>query len=475
TQIRGYIDSSLGGAYLPASPNLFASSTKGAQEAHEAIRPTDVSRHPSTVRSALTEEQYRLYNLIWSRAVACQMTPAQWDATTILLERADQASGAVLKTNGRTLAFDGYLRIAGLPSGDEQTLPPLADRQELGAFAIEPEQRFSSPPPRYSEASLVKTLEAEGIGRPSTYASIIQVIQDRNYVEQLDRRFYATDLGDVVTSKLIEAFPVLMDVGYTRTMEAQLDEIEDKGADWVKMLDRFYDKFAASLESAHEQMTHAKAEVQPAIYACPKCGSRTCYRFGKNGRFLSCTAYPECDYAAPIDREGKPLLPEMVDIVCPEDGSSMELRSSRFGPFIASSRYPETKFVINLDKKGLIKLPTPPPLVTDIKCEKCSAPLNLRMGKRGPWLGCSRFPKCRGRMAWNKIDADKQEALSAALAQHERDNPPVILKRRDGTPLPDGVPVSALLIPGGVAELPLHPEAVAEIRQSPTTTPEATT
>ncbi|MEZ4449491.1 MAG: DNA topoisomerase [Nannocystaceae bacterium] len=465
TQIRGYIDGTLGAAYLPANPNLFSSSNKGAQEAHEAIRPTDANRHPNNVRSALTEDQYRLYNLIWSRAVACQMTPALWDATTILLERADEATGAVLKTNGRTLAFDGYLRIAGIPGADEQTLPPLADRQELGAFAVEPEQRFSAPPPRYTEASLVKTLEAEGIGRPSTYASIIQVIQDRNYVEQLDRRFYATDLGEVVTNKLIEAFPVLMDVGYTRTMEAELDEIEDRGADWVKMLDRFYDQFASSLESAHEQMTHAKAEVQPAIYACPKCGSRTCYRFGKNGRFLSCTTYPECDYAAPIDREGKPLLPEMVDIVCPEDGSSMELRSSRFGPFIASSRYPETKFVINLDKRGLIKLPTPPPLVTDIKCEKCSAPLNLRMGKRGPWLGCSRFPKCRGRMAWNKLDEDTQKELSEALSRHEREHPPVILRRRDGSALPDATPVTALLIPGGVAELPLHAEAVAELQR----------
>ncbi|MCB9565861.1 MAG: type I DNA topoisomerase [Myxococcales bacterium] len=462
-QLRGWIQTNLGGAYLPANANVYSSSNKDAQEAHEAIRPTDASRTPAALRAALTDDQFKLYNLIWSRAVAGQMTPALWDATTILLERSDAPTRAVVKTTGRTLAFDGYLKIAGLPSSDEQTLPPLAEGQILGAFAVEPEQRFSSPPPRYSEASLVKTLEAEGIGRPSTYASIIQVIQDRKYVEQLDRRFYATDLGDVVTSKLIEAFPDLMDVGYTRAMESELDEIEDQSADWVKMLDRFYDTFKSSLESAHEQMTHAKAEIQPAIYACPKCGSRTCYRFGKNGRFLSCTTYPECDYAAPIDREGKPLLPERVDIVCPEDGSAMELRSSRFGPFIASVEYPATKYVINLDKRSNVKVPTTPPLVTSEACEKCGSPLNLRMGKRGPWLGCSRFPKCRGRMAWNKLSEARQTELSHALDDHLAANPPVVLRRRDGSVIPDGTPVSTLLIPGGVAELPIHTEAAAEL------------
>ncbi len=465
SQLRSYIDGSFGAAYLPAAPIVYASANKDAQEAHEAIRPTDARRHPEAVRSALTEEQYKLYKLIWSRAVACQMNPALWNSTAIHLERCDQPTTAVVKTNGRILHFDGYLRVAGLPSSDEQTLPPLKEGQELGVFAIEPDQRFTSPPPRYSEASLVKTLEAEGIGRPSTYASIIQVIQARKYVESLDRRFHSTDLGEVVTDKLVEAFPDLMDVGYTRAMEAELDEIEEHSADWVDMLGRFYETFKASLESAHESLTHAKAEIQPALYACPKCGSRTCYRFGKNGRFLSCTTYPECDYAAPIDRKGTPLLPEHVDIACPEDGSDMELRSSRFGPFIASVEYPETKYVINLDKKGGIKLPTPPPLVTDELCEKCDAPLNLRLGKRGPWLGCSRFPKCRGRMGWNKLEESRQAELQAALDEHYKANPPAILRRHDGTVIADGTPVQDLLLPGGVAELPHHPEAVAEFAE----------
>src|SRR5690606_37483690 len=215
-----------------------------------------------------------------------------------------------------------FYKVTGVPTAsDEQTLPNIREKAPLAPFSIDPEQKFSSPPPRYTEASLVKTLEAEGIGRPSTYASIIGVIQDRKYVEQIDRRFYATDLGEVVTDKLIEAFPDLMDVGYTRQMEAELDKIEEQQANWIAMLHQFYGPFARALETAHDGMTHAKAEAQPAIYQCPKCGSRTEYRFGRNGRFLSCTAYPECDYSAPIDREGRPLLPERVDLVCPEDGS----------------------------------------------------------------------------------------------------------------------------------------------------------
>ncbi|MCA9649041.1 MAG: type I DNA topoisomerase [Myxococcales bacterium] len=463
-QARQHI-AALGSQYLPAKPNVYSSTNKDAQEAHEAIRPTAVERDPASLAAALTPDQYKLYDLIWRRFVASQMVPAQWDATSVLFERRDRPTGAVLKATGRVLAFDGFYRVAGVPTAsDEQTLPSLREGQPAAPFGIDAEQRFSSPPPRYTEASLVKTLESEGIGRPSTYASIIGVIQDRKYVEQLDRRFYATDLGEVVTDKLQEAFPELMDVGYTRAMEAQLDKIEEQSADWIAMLHEFYGPFAEALESAHDMLTHAKAETQPAIYKCPKCGSRTEYRFGRNGRFLSCSAYPECDYSAPIDRKGRPLLPELVDVTCPEDGSKMELRNGRFGPFLASVDYPKTTYVINLDKKMGIKYPVPPPLLTDIECPKCNqGPLNLRRGKRGPWLGCSRFPKCRGRMAWSSLDEDQRTVLEAELVAHERANPVPIITHLDGTVIPEGTPVASLVIPGGVAELELHEEAVAEL------------
>ena len=466
-QIRGYVERTYGVTYLPEKPNIFSSANKDAQEAHEAIRPTDVARRPEALREALTEDQFKLYNLIWQRTMACQMTPAQWDSTGVMFEREDQSTGAVLRASGRMLVFDGYLKVLGVTATDEQTLPGLLEGQKLGAFAIDASQRFSAPPPRYTEASLVKTLESEGIGRPSTYASIIGVIQERKYVEQLDRRFYATDLGEVVTDKLIEAFGELMDVGYTRSMESELDEIEENGTGWQAMLGKFYKGFSSALAVASETMTHAKAEVQPSIYKCPKCGAQTSYRFGKNGRFLSCTRYPECDYAAPITRDGRPMLPERVDVICPEDGSDMEMRSSRFGPFLVSVDYPKTKVTINLDKREAIKYPTPPALEVDVACPKCNAKLNLRSGRRGPWLGCSKFPKCRGRMAWTALDESTQADLAALLEKHEELHPKTVLRRHDGSVIPEGTPISTLLIPGGIAELEIHPDAFAAIKGLP--------
>jgi DNA topoisomerase-1 len=462
-EVRAHIEGQFGRRYLPEKPNFFGSSNRQAQEAHEAIRPTDVDRTADSLRSALNDEQLRLYRLIWSRFVASQMAPAEWDATSVLLDRSDRRSGAVLRCTGRVLVFDGFQRASGAaPSADEPTLPAMAGGQILAPFSIDPQQRFTTPPPRYTEASLVKKLEEEGIGRPSTYASIIRVIQDRGYVEQLDRRFHASDLGMVVTDKLIEGFPQLMDVGYTREMEGQLDQIEEAHTDWIEMLRRFYGPFSKALGHALETMTHAKAEIEPAPYACPVCGRRTVFRFGKNGRFLSCSGYPECDYAAPIDREGRPLLPEKVDIICPEDGSEMVLRTGRFGPFIASLDYPQTRFVINIDRKGRLKLPAPPPLVIDaLRCEKCDSPMNLRSGVRGPWLGCSAFPKCRGRMAWAKLEDAQRKDLERRLEGHERANPRVILRRRDGREIPDGAPIGDLMLPGGVQELRLHPEAAS--------------
>ncbi len=457
--VRGYIKKSFGARYLPDQPNIYGSSGQ-AQEAHEAIRPADPNRHPDSLARALTEEQLKLYRLIWNRFVACQMTPAEWDTTTVMMERRDRRTGAVLKAGGRVLVFDGFTRVSGTSDGDEPLLPELAEEQALAPFSIDPEQLFTSPPPRYTEASLVKALESEGIGRPSTYAQIIEVIQERRYVEQVDRRFYATDLGEVVTDKLVEAFSNLMDLGYTRQMEAELDRIEDNHTDWVSMLRGFYKDFSRSLELAHKKLVHAKAESLPAPYKCPKCGSRTSYRFGRNGRFLSCSAYPGCDYAAPIDRDGRPLLPEEVDVLCPEDGSHMVLRNGRFGPFLASVDYPRCNFVINIDKKGRLKYPSPPALQTELPCPRCGAALSLREGRRGPWLGCSAFPKCRGRSSWSKLDEATRRDLQARLDEHRTSHPEISITHRDGRRIEPGTPVSELVIPGGVATLAMYDEVM---------------
>ncbi|MBW2130635.1 MAG: type I DNA topoisomerase [Deltaproteobacteria bacterium] len=431
---REYIRSKFGPDYLPERPNVFTSSNKSAQEAHEAIRPTDVTLTPEKVRSSLTDRQYKLYKLIWERFVASQMTDALWDATTVLISETSQGKEFVFKATGRVLVFDGYYKISGVPNhSDEAILPPLSEGRPLGALHMEPTQNFTLPPPRYSEASLIRKLEAEGIGRPSTYAQIIQVIQDRKYVEKVRNRFHATDLGKVVTDKLVEAFPEIMEVGYTRDMEQQLDDIEEKHADWVQMLRQFYGPFKSSLDAAYQKLGHAKAETEPAPHSCPECGSGTVYRFGRNGRFLSCADYPKCKYAAPIDAEGNPVADRLTDVACPKCGSPMKFRKGRFGPFLSCPNYPQCDGILKLDSKGQITPPKPPPLLTDIPCPKCGSPLNLRRGARGPWLSCSTFPKCRGRLGWKTLKEDTRKHWEKALEEHEKAHPQPVLKKTDGT------------------------------------------
>ncbi|MBN2418861.1 MAG: type I DNA topoisomerase [Deltaproteobacteria bacterium] len=430
---REFILDKYGQKYLPDKPNYFASSNKSAQEAHEAIRPTDVTLIPENIKSYLSDQQYKLYKIIWERFVACQMNEAEWDYTTVLISGKAVKGELVFKATGRVLVFDGYYRVTGIPNHtDEETLPSLKDNQDLSAFYMEPAQYFTSPPPRYTEASLVKKLEAEGIGRPSTYAQIIQVIQNRKYSEKIKNRFYATDLGKVVTDKLIEAFPDILQVGYTRDMEQKLDDIAEKHADWVQMLRDFYDPFTRDLKTAYNDMEHAKAETEPAPHKCPQCGSGTVYRFGKNGRFLSCASYPECKYAAPIDRNGNPAVPEQTDIACPRCGEPMLMKKGRFGPFLSCARYPECDGIVNLDKKGHINPPKTPPLLTDLKCPKCESAMNIRRGARGPWLSCSRFPKCRGRLGWTPLDAKTKKYLENALDEHEKKNPLPVIKNLNG-------------------------------------------
>ncbi len=449
---RSFIDRSYGAKYLPEKPNFFASSNKAAQEAHEAIRPTDAALTPDKIRSYLNEEQFKLYRMIWERFVACQMVNAEWDSTTVMIAAENGESGrndagaapmALFKSTGRSLVFDGYLKVSGIPNaGDEALLPPLKEAQPLAPLHIDPTQHFTSPPPRFNEASLQKKLEEEGIGRPSTYAAIISTIQDRGYVLQLsqrDRRLYATDLGKVVTDKLVEAFPTIMDVAYTREMEGELDKIEEEHHDWVQMLHNFYGPFKKYLETAHGTMVHAKAETEESEYTCPECNAPMVYRFGKSGRFLSCGRYPDCKYAVQIDREGKPQPPELSDIACPICKGPMTRRVGKFGPFLGCQNYPTCKGIVRLDpKKGGVIAPKTPPLLTDLPCNKCGNPLNLRRSGRGPWLSCSTFPKCRGRLAWTAVDPDKQAKLEAALSDHERANPQPKITTLDGREVADG-------------------------------------
>jgi len=433
-QVRSQIQESFGQAYLPDRPNTFASRER-AQEAHEAVRPTDARRAPEQLAGALTPEQLKLYSLIWKRFVACQMRPAVWNVTEAEIVAETPAGEAIFKATGRQLTFDGFYRAAGVPKNGQQILPALEQGRPVGPIEIEPTQRFTQPPPRYNEASLVKAMEAEGIGRPSTYAAIIQTIQDREYVKQTNRVFGATELGIVVTDKLVKFFPKILDVRFTAHMEDELDHVEEARVEWVSVLREFYGPFRENLERAAEEMVHAKAETQPSDYTCQRCHKPMVYRWSKNGRYLACTGYPDCKETMPIDDDGKPVQRQVMDVACPKCESPMLLRQGRFGPFLSCPRYPDCDGVVNLDKKGHIKLPAAPPLAIELPCPKCDSNLYLRRGKRGPWLSCSKYPKCRGRESWTKLPKPQREKLEADLSAHEQAHPLPTIHTLGGAPV----------------------------------------
>ncbi len=401
------IRNAFGSDYLPEKPKVYTSG-KNAQQAHEAIRPTDAQLAPGEVKSYLNDEQFKLYDLIWRRFVASQMTNARYDVTTLDI-KADSAVGTCCyRATGRVQIFDGFTRV-WIVSSAEQELPTLEMGQALGVVDLKAEQHFTKPPARYTEASLVKALEKEGIGRPSTYASIISTIQDRNYVEQRDKKFHATDLGEVVTDKLSEYFPKIMDMAFTRFMEEQLDKIEEQHLNWVGVLDEFYGPFKENLEKAMEQMKHAKAETQPSDYTCPECKQPMVYRFGKNGRFLSCSAYPECKYACPCDSDGKMLEQTETEHKCPNCGKPMVHKKGRWGEFLGCSDYPECKTTLKLDKEGNVLPPKPPAEPSGVRCHKCKdGEFVIRQSKRGPFLGCNRFPRCRTIVSIKQLDHLKE-------------------------------------------------------------------
>jgi DNA topoisomerase-1 len=439
---RTYIDKTFGARYLPAKAVEYASSNKSAQEAHEAIRPTDLSLTPEAAHAKLGPDDSRLYQLIWNRFVACQMSAAEFDATTALIDAPTKDGQAVFKAAGRKLVFDGFMRVTGV-SSEDQLLPELGEGKPVIPVQIDPSQHFTQPPPRFSEASLVKELERLGIGRPSTYASIIQTIQDREYVEQINRRFHATMLGSIVTDKLIQAFPEIMDVTFTADMEGKLDEIEDKHLDWIKLLKNFYGPFHETVDGALDKLEHAGGTASP--YTCEKCGSPMVYRISKNGFFLSCTRYPECDGIKAVDKQGKPKVQEKSDFKCPVCGREMRKMKGRFGEFLGCTGYMvkkedgtrECETIINLDKDGN---PMPPKakVLTPIKCEKCGNAMILRNSKRGPFLGCSGFPKCRATKQVAKMTGEDLKTVEALLPklQEGGDKALKLVAQLTGAPAP---------------------------------------
>ena len=361
--IRGVIQERYGPDYLPDEPLVYKS-RKSAQDAHEAIRPTSIEYPPEKVKAFLEPDMFRLYELIWKRFEACQMKPAVYDQTTAEIN----AGRATFRATGSTLKFPGYLAVYGaLPTAEEEAerekakkagadaeeteatgeLPSLEEGEVLKLLKLLPEQHFTQPPPRFSEATLVKELEERGIGRPSTYAAIISTIQDKKYVEKLESRFHPTDLGVITTEELVKHFPNEVDVGFTAQMEEQLDRISEGEVRWVEVLKDFYGPFKDTLARAEVEMRDVKRMEIPTDLVCEKCGKPMVIKWGKMGQFLACTGYPECKNTKDFkkDADGKIVVveEEQTDETCETCGKPMVIKRGRFGRFMACSGYPECK------------------------------------------------------------------------------------------------------------------------------------
>lgn len=415
TECREFIPGEFGDKYLSAKPRVFAS-RKGAQEAHEAVRPTSALRTPEKLKQYLDNSQFRLYNLIWRRFVATQMARAEYQITEVEIMAANPGTGApqartvegIFAARGRVLQFDGHTKVSGRVKSDQQELPAMEVGHGLKLHKLDPTQHFTKPPARYTEASLVKTLEREGIGRPSTYAAIISTIQQRGYVDQEEKKFHATELGTLVTDKLVAHFADIIDTGFTSRMEEQLDQIEEAQADYLQILRNFYDIFSADMEKAKNEMEKFEEETDEV---CDKCGAPMIIRMSKNGKFCACSAFPECRNTRPLNDEGKPEALEETDEKCPKCGEPMVIKTGRRGRFFACSGYPECKTTASIDENGQAK----PVEQTDQKCEKCGELMVIRTGSRGRFAACSAYPKCR-----NTKPVDDQGKIAEPVTVDEK-------------------------------------------------------
>ncbi|MBN2625831.1 MAG: type I DNA topoisomerase [Spirochaetales bacterium] len=405
-EVRQFIGKNYDAAYLPEKPNTYGKS-QGAQDAHEAIRPTSVEYTPDRVKSFLSAEQYKLYELIWRRFVASQMNPARYLTTTVRIA----ADEGILEAKGRVTVFDGYTVL--IPESDKkddeeekdkknQNLPPLEGGNPLNLKELDTAQHFTKPPSRYSEASLVRALEKEGIGRPSTYAPIIKTIRDRGYVRLEKRAFHATELGMAVNDMLVNNFSDIMALKFTADMESDLDKVESGEVDWVKLIDSFYKPFSEAVTKATDEAEALKNRAWTGGDVCPQCGGPLVVRYSMNGAFLGCSNYPDCKGLLPMpgendsDENGE----SQPEVSCPVCGKPMILKKSRYGKeFLACTSYPECKTTLSVDKDGKpVELPK-----IERTCEKCGNPMEVKMGRRGPFLACSNYPECK-----NTLPIDKE-------------------------------------------------------------------
>jgi len=393
-QVRGWIKDRFGDSYLPPKPNVYKS-RRGAQEAHEAIRPTSIDLEPDKVKPHLDKDQWALYKLIWDRFVASQMPSADFLQTTVEIRADDGVFTAV----GTVPVFQGFmiLYVEGEDNQEngngEKKLPSLTEGEALELLALAPKQHFTQPPYRFSEATLIKELEEKGIGRPSTYAAILATIKEKEYVRLEKGKFFPTELGCLVNDLLVVNFPDIFDIEFTAQMEENLDHIEEGEKDWVETLKEFYLPFEKDLEMAKISMRDVKRELIPTDAVCERCGSKMVKRWGKRGYFLACSTYPECRYTREVEGNGENQVE--TDAKCEKCGSPMVIKNGKFGRFLACSNYPTCKFTRSVD--------------TGVRCpqEGCDGVIVERRTRKGrTFYGCANYPNCTYAV-WDKPVPEK--------------------------------------------------------------------
>lgn len=422
--VRDYIRGNYSSDYLPHKPHVYKNAQK-TQDAHEAIRPSSMSFKPQDIKEYLTPEQFKLYQLIWNRFVASQMNPAVFDQTTIDIAGAN----CIFRAQGQVLKFPGFTKVYTESreekedengNGSDKLLPQLKDREELKLLKLDTQQKFTQPPPRFSEASLVRELEENGIGRPSTYATILSTIQDREYVHLEKGKFIPTELGKVVTELLVQNFPTVLDLAFTADMENKLDSIESGANKRVKTLQDFHALFSGELDKAKSEMRNVKTEETPTDLVCEKCNSPMVIKWGKNGRFLCCSNYPDCKNTMNFthDENGKVKHVEVktTDIKCTKCGKPMQIKEGRFGQFLACSGYPECKNTMNATKNENGEIVAQEEQKTDEVCELCGKPMVVKRGRFGQFLGCSGYPECKN---IKKIGKDGKASVQEAPVTDE--------------------------------------------------------
>jgi DNA topoisomerase I len=412
--VRSYVGARYGNEYIPERPNVYRSA-KQAQEAHEAIRPTALERDPDSIAQYLGKDELALYKLIFDRFVSSQMTPAVYDRTTVDIEAAD----AIFRATGQVMKFDGFMRVYiegqdEVSDEDAGTLPQLSEGEILKLIELAPEQHFTQPPPRFSQATLIRELEEKGIGRPSTYAAIMTSILNREYVEEDEsKRLRPTSLGRTVSDLLVAAFPDILEVGFTAQLEEDLDKVEEGHENWVVTLKRFYGPFKKRLGEAKKTMPVLKGKGVPTGIKCELCGSEMVIKWGRNGEFLACSTYPKCTNTKEFARDEQGVVvvresaaPETVDETCDKCGKPMVRRRSRFGEFLGCSGYP--------DCDGIKRLAHQQSVDTGVGCPECGdGRVMERRSRRGRiFYGCSRYPKCKF-VSWNRVVPEKCPACGA--------------------------------------------------------------